>query len=157
MNLKERTFLWYIALLRIYIGYYMLQQGIGKFRRDFPHGDWIGRQIGDLTTLDLYPWYKRFLTDYVVPHHELFGYLVMIGEIAVGACLLLGFLTRFSAIFGLFMMINYLLGPGMSRGGASLAQQQTFIVSLVIFILSNPGRTLGLDGLLFKGRTKGAR
>jgi hypothetical protein len=38
-----------------------------------------------------------------------------------------------------------------------LAQQQTFIVSLVIFILSNPGGTLGLDGLLFKGGTKGAR
>jgi hypothetical protein len=54
------------------------------------------------------------------------------------------------------MMVNYLLGPGMARGGASLAQQQTFIVALVIFILSNPGRTLGLDGLLFKGRSKGA-
>ena len=31
MNLKERTYLWYIALLRIYIGYYMLQQGIESF------------------------------------------------------------------------------------------------------------------------------
>ena len=157
MNLEERTYLWYIALLRIYIGYYMLQQEIGKFRRDFPHGDWIGRQIGDLTPLDLYPWYKQFLAAYVVPHHELFGYLVMIGEIAVGACLLLGFLTRFSSIVGLFMIVNYLFGPGMARGGASLAQQQTFIVSLLIFILSNPGRTLGLDSLLFKGRTKGTR
>ena len=45
MNLKERTYLWYIALLRIYIGYYFLQQGIRKFQRDFPKGDWIGRQI----------------------------------------------------------------------------------------------------------------
>ena len=157
MNLKERTYLWYISLLRIYIGYYMLQQGIGKFRRDFPHGDWIGRQIGDLTTIDIFPWYKHFLMDYVIPHHELFGYLVMIGEIAVGACLLLGFLTRFSAVVGLFMMVNYLFGPGMARGGSTLAQQQTFIVSLLIFILANPGRTLGLDGLLFKTRNKGTR
>ena len=157
MNLKERTYLWYIALLRIYVGYYMLQQGIGKFRRNFPQGDWIGRQIGDVATVDLYPWYKRFLADYVVPHHELFGYLVMVGEIAVGTCLLLGLLTRFSAIVGLFMMINNLLGPGMARGGAALAQQQTFIVSLVIFILSNPGRTCGLDGLLSRHRNKGVR
>jgi len=157
MNLKERTYLWYISLLRIYIGYYMLQQGIGEFRRDFPHGDWVGRQIGDLTTIDLYPWYKRFLMDYVVPHHELFGYLEMVGEIAVGVCLLLGFFTRFSAVVGLFMMVNYLLGPGMARGGSTLAQQQTFIVSLLIFILANPGRTLGLDGLLFKTRSKGPR
>jgi NADH dehydrogenase len=156
MNLKERTYLWYISVLRIYIGYYLLQQGIRKFLRDFPKGDWIGRQIGDIATLDLYPWYKAFLQKYVVPHSELFGYLVMVGEIAVGACLLLGLFTRLNAGVGLFMLINYYLGPGMARGGASLAQQQTFIVALVIFILANPGRTLGLDGLLFgRGKAKG--
>lgn len=158
MNLKERTYLWYISVLRIYIGYYLLQQGIRKFQRDFPKGDWIGRQIGDIPTLDLYSWYKAFLQNYVVPHSELFGYLVMVGEIAVGACLLLGLFTRFNAGIGLFMLINYYLGPGMARGGASLAQQQTFIVALVIFMLANPGRTLGLDGLLFgPGKAKGAR
>jgi len=158
MNLKERTYLWYLSVLRIYVGYYLLRQGVGKFQRDFPRGDWIGRQIGDISTLDLYSWYKKFLLDYVVPHHELFGYLVVAGEIAVGACLLLGLLTRWSALIGLFMMINYTLGPGTARGGATLAQQQTFIVALAIFALANPGRTLGLDGLLFGGGTgKGAR
>jgi len=156
MNLKERTYLWYIALLRIYIGYYMLQQGIRKFQRDFPRSDWIGRQIGDLATIDLYPRYKQFMVDYVVPHHELFGHLVMSGEILVGGCLLLGLLTRLSAFVALFMLINYYLGVGMVRGGATMAQQQTFIVSLIIFLLSNPGRALGLDGLIFRGG-KGAR
>lgn len=157
MNLKERTYLWYIAVLRLYVGFYILQQGIRKFLRDFPKGDWIGRQIGDLASIDIYPWYKKFLLDYVVPHREVVGYLVMIGEIAVGACLLLGFCTRFAAAVGLFMLLNYFFGPGMARGGATLAQQQTFIALLVIFILANPGRTLGLDGLLFGGRGKGAR
>jgi len=158
MNLREHTYLWYLAVLRIYVGYYMLLQGVRKFQRDFPTGDWIGRQIGDLNTLELYPWYKKFLLDYVVPHHELFGYLVMVGEIAVGACLLLGLFTRWSALIGLFMMVNYYLGPGIARGGATLAQQQTFIVALAIFALANPGRTLGLDGLLFGGGTaKGER
>jgi thiosulfate dehydrogenase [quinone] large subunit len=158
MNLREHTYLWYLAVLRIYVGYYMLLQGVRKFQRDFPKGDWIDRQIGDLNTLELYPWYKKFLLDYVVPHHELFGYLVMVGEIAVGACLLLGLFTRWSALIGLFMMVNYYLGPGIARGGATLAQQQTFIVALAIFALANPGRTLGLDGLLFGGGTaKGAR
>jgi thiosulfate dehydrogenase [quinone] large subunit len=99
----------------------------------------------------LYPWYKRFLVDTVVPHQELFGYLVMLGEIAVGTCLLLGFLTRLSACVGLVMLVNYYLGPGMARGGATVAQQQTFIVALIVFLLSNPGRALGLDGLIFRG------
>ena len=152
MNLKERTYLWYIALLRIYVGYYMLQQGIRKFQRDFPRGDWIGKQIGDLATIDLYPWYKKFLVDYVVPHQELFGYLVMFGEILVGGCLLLGLLTRLNAFIALFMLINYYLGPGMARGGAAMAQQQTFIVSLVIFLLSNPGRRAGIGRAYFSRR-----
>ncbi|HSK29837.1 MAG TPA: DoxX family protein [Candidatus Limnocylindria bacterium] len=157
MNLKERTYLGYIAVLRIYVGYYLLWQGVRKYQRDFPKSDWIGRQIGDLATLELYPWYNKFLQSYVVPHQELFGYLVMIGEIAVGACLLLGLFTRWSALVGLFILINYYLGPGMARGGAPLAQQQTFIIALAIFALANPGRTLGLDGLLFGGKGKGAR
>jgi len=157
MNFKERTYLWYISVLRIYVGYYLVWQGFRKFQRNFPKGDWVGRQIGDVASLDLFPWYKNFLLDYVVPHQELFGYLVMIGELAVGAGLLLGLFTRFSAIVGLVLLINYYLGPGMARGGATLAQQQPFIVALAIFILSNPGRTLGLDGLLFSGgKGKGA-
>jgi uncharacterized membrane protein YphA (DoxX/SURF4 family) len=85
----------------------------------------------------------------------LFGYLVMIGEIAVGACLFVGLLTRYSAFVGLFMLINYYLGVGMTRGGAMVAQQQTFIIALAIFVLAQPGRTLGLDGLLFRGGGKG--
>ena len=157
MNLRERTYLWYISVLRIYVGYYILAQGIRKFLRDFPKGDWIGRQIGDIATLDVYPWYRSFLQNYVVPHSELFGYLVMIGEITVGACLLLGFFTRVSACIGLFMLINYYLGPGMARGGAPAAQQQTFIIALAVFGLANTGRTLGLDGLLFSGKGKGAK
>jgi uncharacterized membrane protein YphA (DoxX/SURF4 family) len=135
----------------------MLTQGIRKFQRDFPKGDWVGRQIGDLATLDLYPWYKRFLTAYVVPHSELFGYLVTIGEITVGACLLLGLLTRVNALVGLFMLINYYLGPGMAHGSLMLAHQQILIIALMIFVLSNPGRALGLDGLLFGARGKGLK
>jgi len=50
------------------------------------------------------------------------------------------------------MLLNYYFGPGMARGGASLAQQQTFIVVLVVLIISNAGTTLGLDGMLFKRR-----
>jgi uncharacterized membrane protein YphA (DoxX/SURF4 family) len=159
MNLKERSYLCYLSVLRIYVGYYLLFQGIRKFQRDFPKGDWIARQIGDLTALDLYPWYKNFLQSYVVPHSELFGYLVMVGEIAVGVCLLLGLFTRVSALVGLFMLINYYLGPGTARGGAMIAQQQTFMILLAIFVLANPGRTLGLDGLLFRdgGKGTGAR
>jgi len=152
MNLKGKTYLFYIVILRLWIGYYFLQQGTRKLLRDFPHSDWIGRQIGDLATIDIYSWYRSFLITIVNPHHVLFGYLITWGEIMVGLCLLLGIFTRISSLIGLFIVLNFFFGPGMAKGGASFAQQQTFLVTLVVFILSNPGQTLGLDGFLFKRR-----
>jgi thiosulfate dehydrogenase [quinone] large subunit len=150
MNFKEKTYLWYLLPLRLWIGFYLLQQGLRKYQRDFPHSDWVARQIGNLAEVDLYPWYKSFLQNVVIPNKEIFGYLVMTGEILVGLCILLGLLTRFSAVVGLFMMINYFFGPGMARGGATLGQQQTFIASLIVILLANPGRVLGFDGWLFR-------
>ncbi len=152
MNLKEKTYLGYIVPLRLWIGYYLLQQGVNKYLRDFPNREWFTRQIGNVADLNMYPWYKTFLQNVVVPHQELFGYLVMTGEILVGLCLVLGLFTRFSACVGLFMVVNYFLGPGMARGGAQFAHQQTYIASLIVILLSNPGRVLGLDGLLFRKR-----
>jgi uncharacterized membrane protein YphA (DoxX/SURF4 family) len=112
MNFSERTYLWYIALLRLYVGYYLLYQGIRKYQRGFPQSDWVGRQIGDLATVEIYPWYRTFLSDYVVPNREIFGYLVMSGEILAGAALLLGLLTRLSALIAVFMLINTISARG---------------------------------------------
>ena len=150
MNLKQKTYLWPIVILRLYIGYYFFQQGISKYFRRFPQTDWVNRQLGDLNTAGIYGWYKGFLMNVVVPHRELFGYLVMSGEIFIGLCLILGLLTRLVSIVGVFQLFNYYLGPGMAKGGSTLAQQETFIVALVVFILTDSGRTLGLDGLLFR-------
>lgn len=150
LNASERTYLAFLLPLRLWIGGYLLYQGIRKYLRDFPNADWIKAQIGDLDKVELYAWYKSFLVDVVVPNRELVGTLVMYGEILVGLCLVLGLLTRFSSAVGLFMLLNYYFGPGMARGGATLGQQQTFIVSLVVLLLTNPGRTLGVDGFLFK-------
>ncbi len=140
--MKETTYLWYVVILRVYIGYYLLHQGIRKYLRDMPHSEWIARQIGDLNKIQIYSWYRWFLMNVVAPHHELFGYLVTLGEILIGLCLVLGLLTRFSSIVGVFQLLNYYFGPGMARGGATVAQQQTFIVALIVIILANPGRTL---------------
>ena len=150
LNASERTYLAYLIPLRLWIGGYLLYQGIRKYLRDFPRADWIKAQIGDLDKVELYAWYKSFLVDVVAPNRELFGTLVMYGEILVGLCLVLGLLTRFSSAVGLFMLLNYYFGPGMARGGAVLGQQQTFLVSLLVILLSNPGRAFGLDGFLFK-------
>jgi len=150
LNLSEKTCLGYVVILRVYIGSYLLYQGIRKYLRDFPHGGWIERQIGKLNEVELFSWYKDFLSNVVTPNQELFGYLVMYGEILVGICLIIGLLTRFSAGVGIFMLANYMLGPGWARGASTYAQTQTFFIAMIVLFLANPGRTLGVDGFLFK-------
>jgi uncharacterized membrane protein YphA (DoxX/SURF4 family) len=154
--MAQQTYLWYIVPLRLWIGYYLLQVGLRKYNTKFPYGDWIGKQIGDVNTIETFEWYKNFLINTVAPHKELFGQLVMYGELAVGACMILGLLTRYASIVGLFLMFNYFCGVGYPKGGAPQAQQITFAVSFLVFILSSPGRVLGLDGLLFSRGGGGA-
>ena len=123
-----------------------------KYLRGFPQSDWINRQIGDLNKVEIFSWYKSFLINVVVPHRELFGYLVTSGEILIGLCLVLGLLTRLSSIVGIFMLLNYYFGPGMARGGASLAQQQTFIVVLVVSYTLQRRKDLGPGQLAVQKR-----
>ena len=150
MNWHERTHLVYLALLRIYIGGYLLWLGIEKYQQNFARGDWIRRQIGDTHHPNIYGWYQDFLNNYVEKHQELFGFLVVSGEIVLGACLLLGLFTRTSAFIALFMLLNYYFGPGAIRGGVVAAQQQLFSLCLLVIMLSGAGRTLGLDGWFFR-------
>jgi thiosulfate dehydrogenase [quinone] large subunit len=152
LNLGEKTCLGYLVILRVWIGSYLLYQGNRKFLRDFPHSGWIERQIGKLDAVELFSWYKEFLANVVLPNQELFGYLVMYGEILVGLCLIIGLLVRFSSAVGIFMFINYILGPGWARGASTLGQTETFLVAMIVLFLTNPGRTLGVDGFLFKRR-----
>src|SRR5690348_15802059 len=123
MNLKEKTYLWPIVILRLYIGSYLLRQGILKYIRHFPQTDWISRELGDVTKASIYSSYELFLIDVVVPHRVLFGYLVTSDESMIGVCLVLGLLTRFVSIIGIFQLLSYYVGPGMSKGGSTLAQQ----------------------------------
>jgi thiosulfate dehydrogenase [quinone] large subunit len=150
LNLGEKTSLGYIVILRVWIGSYLLYQGIRKFLRDFPNSGWINRQIGKFDEVELFSWYKEFLMNLVLPNQELFGYLVMYGQVLVGLCLIIGLLTRFSSAVGIFMFINYILGPGMARGGATLGNSETFLIAMIVLFLTNPGRTLGMDGFLLK-------
>ena len=152
MSLGERTYLWPVVILRVWIGAYLLSRGILKYTGDFAKSDWITRQIGEMDKVELFSWYKSFLMDVVVPNRELFGSLVTYGEILIGACLIIGLFTRLCSAIGMFQLANYVLGPGMARGGATLGNSETFFIAMVVLFLTGAGRTLGLDGLLFRRR-----
>lgn len=52
-------------------------------------------------------WYAGLIRHVFPPNAELFGYLVALGEVLVGAVLIFGILARFSAAMGLVMGFAY--------------------------------------------------
>ena len=101
-------------------------------------------------------WYKDFLEQIVLPNASLFATLQVWGEVAVGIGLTLGFLTRLTALVGLYHAVNF----GLASQWMSFGQQGfhlLLVTSMVIFIGAGAGRAWGLDALLLRRAGPGAR
>lgn len=107
---SNRTLGWVILPLRLFLGITFVYGGIQKLT-DMQYFDpsargYIGRQIQAIATGS--PLHV-FLINIVQPHASLFGALVAYGELAIGISVLLGFLTRLAAFFGLLLNVLFFL------------------------------------------------
>jgi len=109
--------------------------------------------------IPVYPW---LLSKYVATHVQLVSWLVIIGEMAVGGLLVFGLFTRLAALVGLVMNAGFLLAtchlalnpdPSLAAVGCfSLTGNAAFLAMECAVLASAPGRFLGLDAVLFKGK-----
>jgi uncharacterized membrane protein YphA (DoxX/SURF4 family) len=75
-----------LVIIQVFLGYEWFMSGLSKvLAGDFVTG--IGETLA-AQSQDLSGWYKSFLDGAVIPNAELFGYLVMIGELTVGVALI---------------------------------------------------------------------
>ena len=117
---------WISLLLRIYVGYSWLTEGINKAKTP----GWIGDNAGVFLTKwisaallktqgahpDVQRWYGRFLSAAVLPHAIFWSYIVTFGEVCVGIGLILGLFTGIAAFFGTTMNASYLLAGNRKYG-----------------------------------------
>ena len=92
-------------------------------------------------------WCQDFLQKTAIPNAEIFAHLTAIAEGLVGIGLVLGLLTRTSAIGGLFLLLTYefaALGLPFSRHGLRLLM----IVAVVAFYFARAGSVWGFDAWL---------
>ena len=139
-----------LALCRIFTGFMFLLFGEYKLASPaFAHGV-INRW---LTVANAFPFYRTFLSHWVLAHPVFWGYFVGAGEFAIGVSLMLGFWVRAASIGGLIEMLNLLAATGFSPG-AHAQLWQYFGASLdhicpallfVIFFFGRAGETWGLD------------
>lgn len=115
-------------VVRVYLGWLWLTAGIGKVWADGGlNGAWVGpnasaaggylrgalgRATGEDATVA--GWYGWLIEHVFLPNTALFSNLVALGEVLVGAALILGFLTGFSAFMGGMMNAAFLLAGTLS-------------------------------------------
>ena len=146
---QEQTKLWPLIILRIGLGYLWLKAGWPKLFVMLEPGKMAMTLQGWLSDIPAhwYPWYQSILRVYVLPHANLFAYLVSFGEVAVGLGLILGCMTRGALVAGIFMNINYQLASGFKPGASGLINI-LFILAQLVLLFSPSGRSLGIDSRL---------
>jgi hypothetical protein len=119
-----------LLAIQAFLGYEWFMSGLAKaLSSDFISG--LGDQLTE-TSKDLSGFYKSFLEGTVIPNAQLFGYLVMIGELAIGFILIalaavwwfrwsrlsitgqsvvLGLIVL-AGVFAIFMNVNFHLANG---------------------------------------------
>jgi uncharacterized membrane protein YphA (DoxX/SURF4 family) len=73
--------------------------------------------------------------------------LVVFGQIAIGAALILGFATRFSGVMGALMM-TFLTVAAWDFGHGLVNQTSLYAVVAIVLAATHAGKAYGLDGLL---------
>jgi uncharacterized membrane protein YphA (DoxX/SURF4 family) len=134
-----------LALLRVYLGVVFLVAAIPKIQRDFTP-DLVGF-VEEVALRRGHPFYQEFIQSVVLPNSWSFALLVSWGELLAGVTLILGLLTRFSAVVALVLALNYMLAKGAWFWMPS-SNDAAFVAISLALLLGAAGRTLGLDAFL---------
>ncbi len=136
-------------LLRIWLAFHWLESGIGKL--DNPAWTSTGQAIRgfwqNAVTIPesgrppiAFDWYRNFIQFLLdVEAWTWFSKLIVLGEIAIGALLLLGLFTGIAAFLGGFMNWNFIMAGAASTNG------MLFLVSVLLMLAWKVAGYWGLD------------
>jgi uncharacterized membrane protein YphA (DoxX/SURF4 family) len=150
--MSERVPLVLLVPLRLLVGAMLFVSGYQKFKGGWLHGSpLLGIIDGWLQGHKTYAFFVP-MVEAARSHPKIFGTLVTMGELVIGASMVLGLLTRLSAFLGTIMLLSFAFaaGQGLSPPGNALLMAAICFT----FMLAPPGRVAGLDQSL-RGRLPG--
>lgn len=139
-----------VAFLRVFLGYYYLNEALIQLHGDFLSHAYLAEDIRGFLTRSTAPeWYKSFLETIVIPNWQIFAYVIVIAHLLIGISYILGYLVRPMSALGIFLGINLMLAMGAHQ----YELQNTFVL-VILFTLGwlGAGRCLGLDYYFYKRR-----
>lgn len=149
---KRSAILWLIV--RLYVGWIWLEAGWEKLIS----GMWLGKNAGTIISgflngaltktvgehPDVSSWYAWLINHVFIPGAPVLSYLVVFGEIIVGATLILGLCTKRAAKWAIFMNFAYLFSGTVSINPALL------LLELLIVKSSRVAGWIGVDRFIKK-------
>jgi thiosulfate dehydrogenase [quinone] large subunit len=139
-----------LSILRIYLGVILLFTVYGKLTADTPFSDEMLNFLNTfLSRGRMAPFYTHFIKGFVIPHANVFSFLVMLGELAAGLSLLTGSFTRIGAFIAMVLFLNYMLAKGRWFWSPDSEDAAVFFIALVVF-MGGAGRVAGFDKYLSK-------
>ncbi|MBY9001052.1 MAG: DoxX family protein [Candidatus Heimdallarchaeota archaeon] len=155
MSLDFFTNLWkkkdlsaWLVVIRLLVGIEWFMAGLGKVLETaptFPEG--MAGTLGFFASANPNTWYVNLINNSFLPNAELFGYLVMLGELIVGITLILGLFTNFSAIASIFMNLNFFFAAAHLSPSTSSINWMMAGLGFVL-LLGYGSKTVGLDSLI---------
>ena len=130
-----------LFLLRISLGWLFLFAGYAKLTTA---GGFSAKQF----LLNLHGPFSQFYLP--MAGNPLVDNLVILGEILIGICLILGILVRFASFWGIIMMLLYYFAEYPPENGLIVNDQLIYALILVYFMFSNAGCFWGFDKTLEK-------
>ena len=133
-----------LCALRIVIGGMWWQQTLWKIPPNYDGLVYWMKQMAEHASI---VWQGDLVGAYVVPNIGLFGPLVYLTEIAIGASLMLGLFSRGGALLGAAMAVNLWLGLYSAPNEWPWTYGYLIVIQ-AFFVIDPPGRILGADALL---------
>jgi thiosulfate dehydrogenase [quinone] large subunit len=147
---KMAALVW--TAMRVWLGVMWLQAGVSKIwgaeSPAFMHNGGSGVAGFASHGVAAYSWWGSFMHSFVVPNAGWIAVTVALAEFAIGACLVLGFLTPLAALSSLALLFTYVMS-----GTASVCAFYA-LFALIILATWQTSSWIGVDGLIFGYRQR---
>jgi thiosulfate dehydrogenase (quinone) large subunit len=139
---------WALFVIRVAMGLFFLMEAQHQLFSGYIGGDDLAVKLQKAVDDMAVPGYSYLLEHVLLEIDGPLTVLVIIGEIAVGAGLVLGLFTRLTVAVAFFMNLNFLLMNGTSLGASGV--DLAFMIGEVLLFMFAARQALSVDGLLAK-------
>ena len=146
----------FLALLRIAAGVSLLGPGLHKLSWFLKPA--LEPQLQSWIAQAPHAVVAKYLT-FLLPHAHWLARVVVVGELGLGAMLLLGLLTPLAAALAFLMVLNFHFASGALLSLDYLTGQDGLVYLLLfpVLLLGRAGLSLGADGLLGRRLSAGGK